>query len=704
MTKIEMKSKGAVSHSSEKKHRRILSAAVLMLVCCLAFVGAVGAEVTQENAVAKVGTNYYDSLSTALSEAPDDSIVEVLRDCKFSGTGSGFTITQNNLTIVGTDNENPPTISTDNNYAVFIVKNNVTFKSLKFESTYNPSVGKKGNFGTCIRIAEDKITINIINCSLKMNVNKKNPSALEISGSSDGIIDSDIEKGGVTVNILGTTIDALPKGYGIKASVPVNLNVDESDVSGWVAFYLRDYSSGSNIIVEDSSVNGGSQNHGGTTGAISFGSSEGGIKFSLVNTDVEVTAKEGATLVSPIFSYMKMTSQKDEVIITGGKLTLDDTTGALFAYNSDVTSEAVDITISEVESNIDISDYLDTTDYTSVPKTDGSGYEIVPKELGLSITPDDVSFGTVTEGYTETTEKTVTLENTGNVDLTLKTLTEFGDFTVSGLESEQSLSAGSTLTIRIVPKMGLSVGDYTSEILIDTLNKKIDEEGNVTAKVTASLTVNPQTSDELTDDDTYSSSTGGGEGGHLSFPRTTTNGGVVDFGSSKVIKEVILPEGSSGSVILKVDTIEKWPKELETEYTFDISVEKLGEGMSYILFEIPLSTLESLELTPADICAYHFVDGEWVKLKTTYEVKDGTVYYEAETDSFSPFKLVIEKGSAIQKEEENIPTVPPTEEPEDKPQEELPSIPPVEPTEPESPSPILAVFAGLGAAVMFRRK
>lgn len=43
MTKIEMKSKGAALRSSEKKHRRLFSAAVVLLVCCLAFVGAVGA-------------------------------------------------------------------------------------------------------------------------------------------------------------------------------------------------------------------------------------------------------------------------------------------------------------------------------------------------------------------------------------------------------------------------------------------------------------------------------------------------------------------------------------------------------------------------------------------------------------------------------------------------------------------------------------
>lgn len=203
------------------------------------------------------------------------------------------------------------------------------------------------------------------------------------------------------------------------------------------------------------------------------------------------------------------------------------------------------------------------------------------------------------------------------------------------------------------------------------------------------------------------SSGGGGDGGHLSFPRFTENGGLVDFGSSKVVKALMLPEGSRGSVLLKVDTVEKWPKAVETEYPFDISVEKLGEGMAYIHFEIPESTLESLELTPADIGVYHLVDEVWVKLAVTYEVKEETVFYEAATDSFSPFKLVIEEGAATQKEEENVPTVPPTEEPDVPDEPEI--LPPIdEPTkpadEPETPAPILAVLAGLGAAFIVRRK
>ena len=227
-------------------------------------------------------------------------------------------------------------------------------------------------------------------------------------------------------------------------------------------------------------------------------------------------------------------------------------------------------------------------------------------------------------------------------------------------------------------------------------------DNEIPATMTGDLTINALW--EEIPRESITSSGGGGEGGYLSFPRTTTDGGYIDFGKSKVIKAVTLLEGSSGSVVLKVDSIDHWPEELETEYPFDISVEKLGDGMSYIHFEIPESTLTNLGLNAADICAYHQSEDLWTKLKTTYVVKDGIVYYEAETDSFSPFKLVIEEGAATLKEEIVTPTEPVEPVIPDEPHEELDPIKPIEPAEPESPMSLLAVLTGLGAAVVLRRK
>ena len=209
---------------------------------------------------------------------------------------------------------------------------------------------------------------------------------------------------------------------------------------------------------------------------------------------------------------------------------------------------------------------------------------------------------------------------------------------------------------------------------------------------------------------TASSSVTPTPGAYFNYPRTTEDGGLVEFGTSKVVKSITLPAGSSGKVNLHIDSTAYWPLSLDSEFTFDISVDNLGEGTSYISFKIVESKLTALELTAADVGVYHNVNGEWVKLVVTYTIEDGDVIYTAETDSFSPFKLVIEEGAAVQKEEVT-PSEPVVDEPvtpdvpQDIPGEVLPEIPPVDEHEtPASPAPLLAVLAGLGAAVLLRRK
>jgi len=200
-------------------------------------------------------------------------------------------------------------------------------------------------------------------------------------------------------------------------------------------------------------------------------------------------------------------------------------------------------------------------------------------------------------------------------------------------------------------------------------------------------------------------------GAYFNYPRTVTDGGLVEFGTSKVVKSVTLPAGSSGKVNLHIDSTAYWPLSLDSEFTFDISVDNLGEGTSYISFKIAESKLTALELTAADVGVYHNVNGEWVKLVVTYTIEDGDVIYTAETDSFSPFKLVIEEGAAVQKEEVT-PSEPVVDEPvipdvpQDVPGEVLPDIPDIqdEPETPASPAPLFAVLAALGAAVVLRRK
>ena len=196
-----------------------------------------------------------------------------------------------------------------------------------------------------------------------------------------------------------------------------------------------------------------------------------------------------------------------------------------------------------------------------------------------------------------------------------------------------------------------------------------------------------------------------GSGKYISYPRTTSNGGTVDFGTSPVITEVILPEESSGKVVLTVDSVEDWPSEEKTSYGFDISVDTLGEGIAYIITEIKLSDLERLEVQPEDIGMYHFINEEWVPLKITYEVKDDIVLYTAETDSFSPFEIRFVENGASAKAEEVIPEMP-NDEPVEEPTytEKVPDLPDTPTEVPSTPAPILGVIVGIFSTVAILRR
>ena len=241
----------------------------------------------------------------------------------------------------------------------------------------------------------------------------------------------------------------------------------------------------------------------------------------------------------------------------------------------------------------------------------------------------------------------------------------------------------------------------TDSGVLEGLTESLDE---IVIDVVVSISTPPTTSSSSSGTPT--------PGAYYNYPRTVTDGGLVEFGTSKVVKSVTLPAGSSGKVNLHIDSTAYWPLAVDSEFTFDISVDNLGVGTSYISFKIAESKLTALDLTAADVGVYHNVNGEWVKLVVTYTIEDGDVIYTAETDSFSPFKLVIEEGAAVQKEEvtPSEPVTPPTEEPTDVPQdipgEELPDIPDVqdEPETPASPAPVLGLLAALGAAVVLRRK
>lgn len=204
-----------------------------------------------------------------------------------------------------------------------------------------------------------------------------------------------------------------------------------------------------------------------------------------------------------------------------------------------------------------------------------------------------------------------------------------------------------------------------------------------------------------------SSSGSAGDGRYFSFPRTTDNGGSVTFGKSPVVTEIILPQGSKGSVVLAVESVEDWPGIEQTPYAFEITAPEKADGISEILFRVELSELERLEAQPEGIGIFVKKGDEWMPLLSVFELGEKYVYYTVETDTLGEFEIRFEEGGAVSGETEEPvePETPADPVIPDEPQEVLPPIePPVKDEEPESPMPILAVLAGLSAAAALRRK
>ena len=214
-------------------------------------------------------------------------------------------------------------------------------------------------------------------------------------------------------------------------------------------------------------------------------------------------------------------------------------------------------------------------------------------------------------------------------------------------------------------------------------------------------------SDTGSPDNSHSSSGSVGDGRYYSFPRTTDNGGSVTFGKSPVVTEIILPQGSKGSVVLAVESVEDWPGIEQTPYAFEITAPEKADGISEILFRVELSELERLEAQPEGIGIFVKKGDEWMPLLSVFELGEKYVYYTVETDTLGEFEIRFEEGGAVSGETEEPvePETPADPVIPDEPQEVLPPIePPVKDEEPKSPMPILAVLAGLSAAAALRRK
>ena len=214
---------------------------------------------------------------------------------------------------------------------------------------------------------------------------------------------------------------------------------------------------------------------------------------------------------------------------------------------------------------------------------------------------------------------------------------------------------------------------------------------------------------------TGGSATDTGSGNYQYYPRSVPTDGIVDFGTSKVVTGMELPAGSDGTVTLNIKPTFAMPE--NGYYAFEIDAPgyntdaKINGGLS---FQIPVADLEAAGWTAEDIVLFHGTVGEdgkitWEALPTNLvKNENGVASYKAAINGCSPFYIgFVKDGSVVNTEvvDPGTPETPETPVTPDEPEVLPPVDEPETPEQPtESPAPILAVLAGLGAAVVLRRK
>jgi len=458
--------------------------------------------------------------------------------------------------------------------------------------------------------------------------------------------------------------------------------------------------SGTTVVLKNGTVNISSSISAGD-GIIRIGErSKVAGNLTLDYIKVEASGQSSGAGLFIIYSSGKLIVSNSEVSVNNER-----SSSAYVFYCNDKEEGRVDISNTDIElTNVNSGFYwgsMSITDSTINMDGGDNGFN----DVNLILDNTDV---TICNGG----GRGITLNGNGNVVIKGDSEIVISDMVEGSIMFRTN---GESKSIQVSDSARLDVENIVSnngeDIPIEDLQSsgKVSVGDGVTVSVNNQVVIAPTPSQPATP--SSSSSGTPTPGAYFNYPRTTEDGGLVEFGTSKVVKSVTLPAGSSGKVNLHIDSTAYWPLSLDSEFTFDISVDNLGEGTSYISFKIAESKLTALELTAADVGVYHNVNGEWVKLVVTYTIEDGDVIYTAETDSFSPFKLVIEEGAAVQKEEVT-PSEPVVDEPvipdvpQDVPGEVLPDIPDIqdEPETPASPAPLFAVLAALGAAVVLRRK
>lgn len=264
----------------------------------------------------------------------------------------------------------------------------------------------------------------------------------------------------------------------------------------------------------------------GSTGGIVFDGTEGTV-YGNVELQKDLEIKSGESLTIPQGSTLNgntnLTNNGTVTIENGGTLsgttsgnkvtykvtgvTLNTDKLPLYTGDSKTLTatvkpdNAADKTLKWESSNDKIATVDQTGKVTAVAHgtatitatTADGGYKatcavtVTDKTYTISVTPDELDFGTILQNAAQPAAQTVTVTNTGNQQVTvaLPTATNFVIAAGEGFaDGSAVIEPNKTATFTVQPKAGLDVGLYEEPLTVSNTNGQ-------TASLTATLTVDP---------------------------------------------------------------------------------------------------------------------------------------------------------------------------------------------------------------------
>lgn len=414
---------------------------------------------------------------------------------------------------------------------------------------------------------------------------------------------------------------------------------------------------------------------------------------------------------------------QDPIAAGSYKVNISVTEGANYTAASDITADAWTFTIlprvfdsGNVSVNLaqDSFTYNGTAITPSVSVVNASGTILPENDYELS--------GSRTETAANTTGTPYTITATGKGNYTTGTIPVFWNISRAVLHADNftitpssATYTGSPIPITVALNAPLSEAAGMTNYFDGNLTFP-QEIGTHTVNVTLTGGTNFTDVDNLTVGTVTitphppAPSSGGGEdtssGHYTEYPRSVSNGGYVNFGTSPIITGVTLPEGTSGSVVLKTVTSEKGPAGKTISAVVELTAPETS-GTSEITFRLTLTEIAAAGYTTNDVVLYNKEGDIWKALKTKLVSNDGkTANYAAETTAFGPFAVVYDENGTIV-DAVIIPTAEATPAPVETspavPTSSATSVPSAQPT--KTPAPLFAVIAGMGtAALLIGRK